>query len=436
MGKLIIKDTPLPTWKSNSGERIYKILRQNNFYDGDALNDDGVRVVNTTKSILETCVDPKGEPCNSIGLALGYVQSGKTISFTTLIAQALENEFKLIILFSGTKNTLNDQSLNRLKKDLNLSWREKRNIFLKQDFAAKDDHAKLESIHKSWKTNEPEKLIIVIKKHHGSLLKLIKIFKNFNLDRVPTLIIDDEADQASLNTQERKNKIKQTDDASKTFKRINELRDSVPFHSYIQYTATPQSLLLIRNENLLSPNFLKLIEPGEKYTGGWTFFIEKEKELICKIPKSDIPKKDERLAKVPKSLSTALRQFFVAITINELELDEKNMTMMVHPAVEIRQHSAYTKKIKSARSTWVRLLGDDLFPDEKKSFEDEFEKLKETHNTSLKFDEKFIRTLILQMDKTAILTINSGKDNNSNLARTSKVMPIIYLSAAIFWIEG
>ena len=69
------------------------------------------------------------------------------------------------------------------------------------------------------------------------------------------LIIDDEADQASLNTQERKNNRKGTFDESAIFNSLKQLKDSLPNHSFIQYTATPLANLLIDQYNILSPKW-------------------------------------------------------------------------------------------------------------------------------------------------------------------------------------
>ena len=72
-----------------------------------------------TVSILEHCGDPNSDKVHSITeLVVGYVQSGKTMSFTLLSALAHDNGFRVIIYFTGNKNNLLDQTTERLKKDL------------------------------------------------------------------------------------------------------------------------------------------------------------------------------------------------------------------------------------------------------------------------------------------------------------------------------
>ena len=76
-------------------------------------------LVNEALSILNHCVFPH-EDDTITNIAVGYVQSGKTMSFTTLSALAADNNFKIIVYLTGTKTNLLDQTIRRLKKDLNI----------------------------------------------------------------------------------------------------------------------------------------------------------------------------------------------------------------------------------------------------------------------------------------------------------------------------
>ena len=70
------------------------------------------------KSILSKCINPVNTIGSTTGIAIGYVQSGKTMSFTTLTALAIDNNFRIIIYFAGIKVNLIEQTTKRLKKDL------------------------------------------------------------------------------------------------------------------------------------------------------------------------------------------------------------------------------------------------------------------------------------------------------------------------------
>src|SRR5450756_1009926 len=63
-----------------------------------------------------------------------------------------------------------------------------------------------------------------------------------------------------------------TEQESTTYTRLRELRDALPCHTFLQYTATPQAPLLINIADILSPDFVHVLEPGEGYAGGAAFF--------------------------------------------------------------------------------------------------------------------------------------------------------------------
>ena len=74
-------------------------------------------------SVLTKCVPPKVPPMQETGLVVGYVQSGKTLSFTTVAALARDNGYQMVIAIAGTSINLRDQSTKRLEDDLNLLTR-------------------------------------------------------------------------------------------------------------------------------------------------------------------------------------------------------------------------------------------------------------------------------------------------------------------------
>jgi hypothetical protein len=64
---------------------------------------------------------PLGEVGQETGLVVGYVQSGKTLSFTTVAALARDNHFPLVIIIAGSSIQLAEQSRDRLKTDLGIT---------------------------------------------------------------------------------------------------------------------------------------------------------------------------------------------------------------------------------------------------------------------------------------------------------------------------
>ena len=73
-------------------------------------------LLHESESILKNCINPVETIGSTTGIAIGYVQSGKTMSFTTLTALAIDNGFRIIIYFAGIKVNLLEQTTNRLKK--------------------------------------------------------------------------------------------------------------------------------------------------------------------------------------------------------------------------------------------------------------------------------------------------------------------------------
>src|SRR5579862_1050113 len=76
------------------------------------------RVVEEATGIISKCIPPQGPADSTTGLVLGYVQSGKTMSFTTVAALARDNGYPMVIVITGISNPLLDQSTRRLEQDL------------------------------------------------------------------------------------------------------------------------------------------------------------------------------------------------------------------------------------------------------------------------------------------------------------------------------
>src|SRR5690606_25863046 len=144
------------------------------------------------------------------------------------------------------------------------------------------------------------------------LRKLVGLLGHLDLAGVPTLIIDDEADQASLNTLVRQQR------QSTTYQRLLGLRDAIPHHTFLQYTATPQAPLLINIIDSLSPGFVEVLEPGTGYVGGQAFFTG-NMPLIRVIDPDDISTDDNPLVDPPEPLCEALRIFLLGVAAGLVE---------------------------------------------------------------------------------------------------------------------
>lgn len=306
--------------------------------------------------IIRRCVSPTGPPADTTGLVVGYVQSGKTMSFTTVSALAADNGYPLIFVITGTTNNLSEQSAQRLRQDLRLETRPDRKW---QHFhePKQPEADRLNRILEEWRdasvpVADRRVALITLKKNWGVLRQIITLLGRLNLSGIPALIIDDEADQASLNTRV------QQDEESTTYVRLKQLRELFPRHTFLQYTATPQANLLIHLLDVLSPDFAELLSPGEDYTGGIEFFGD-DHRLIRIIPSDETPTRQNPITELPPSLKEAMKVFFIGVAAGYVlgESNRGNRTMLIHPSRETSPQGDFAHWAKQLRQNWEQILG-------------------------------------------------------------------------------
>lgn len=239
---------------SSTIQVINPIKKQNNqvvvgnntlcFMDSQSKLDDEGRsiIIDEAMKILSHCVKP-GTNDSITNIAVGYVQSGKTLSFTTLTALAADNGYRMIIYLTGTKTNLEKQTSDRLASDLDTNSSDVYNLM-----SGIDDNFTLDTSIKNFLIHTDDVILIPILKHYKHIQRLADTFASPTLksclNNLGVIIIDDEADQSSFNTFAKKNTANPDwveDDFSKTYASILALKKSLPNHSYIQYTATPQA---------------------------------------------------------------------------------------------------------------------------------------------------------------------------------------------------
>jgi len=397
------------TWMPIQGSAFTDMLNAN-----DALSDEEKdRLIDETTSILRECVDPsKAEQVNT-GLVIGYVQSGKTLSFTSLAALARDNKYRLVILLAGTTNNLVEQSHSRLKDDLDIEGTREWKLFSTQQKGFQQselDRVNMELAR--WRRGNPRArtILIVSMKQHQHLDNLAKLLSDSDLSDVPTLIIDDEGDQAGINTRAKQ------DEESPTYSRIVELRRLFPHHSYLLYTATPQAPLLISRIDTLSPDFGRVLTPGSKYVGGQEFFVEGASRYIEPIPFGDVPDKNDPPQEPPKSLLAALRDYFIGVAIGLLEEDDqqgRNRSMMIHPAVPKDEHLMFARWVKQTKENWSVILQDEEHDDYDQliaAFKESADELFKTYTTSFTFED-VLSVLFDAVEETAVVELNTREKN-------------------------
>ena len=315
--------------------RAYRGVLERKGWDVDAL----ATLDRSTTEIVQRLADPSApKGYQTKGLVVGHVQSGKTANFTGIVAKAIDAGYRLIIVLTGTIELLRGQTQRRLDMELvgeeNILDGADRNdassirdidYIGTQDadwYAGKflqhgqDVHSlpevpaikRLTTVDRDYRklrlgrdaldfrrTGElrdtgkpvyaPENIysvdarIAIMKKNTTSLKNLLHDLKNIRADgkEIPALIIDDEADQASVNTVNPRSKQEVAAESKKRSainKLIAELLTELPRAQYVGYTATPFANVFISpddSEDLFPKDFLVSLQPSAQYMGGRDF---------------------------------------------------------------------------------------------------------------------------------------------------------------------
>lgn len=380
-------------------------------------------------------------------LVVGYVQSGKTMSFTGVTALALDNGYRLVVYLAGTKTNLLEQTSKRLEKDLIGKDRHNRDFYqLHKD----PKYSDLEQITGHLFLSTKPIILIPILKHYKHINEMTKIFQTSEfkeaMEGETVLIVDDEADQASLNSYGRKNsKNHQNGESdidleSKTYEAILKMRASLPGNSYIQYTATPQANLLISMQDLLSPKSHTLLTPGDGYVGGKLYFGRGENHdlfngnLIKNIPDQEVfHKKYNPLKRMPKSLKDALMLHIlaVAIVVKYLKVDGVNyLSMMVHPDNTKNWNKKFKSWIDAQLRSWKTSSRKPDGNDDKEEMFEEFEHLYpmavEDYEPDDRPDFEDIRPLISDvLNDYKTYLVNTDKDAQTEIEWDNYSMHIL-----------
>jgi hypothetical protein len=249
------------------------------------------RLEQLTDSILERLEEPqRSEDWSRRGMVVGQVQSGKTSNYTGLICKAVDAGYKLIIVLAGSHNSLRSQTQLRLDEGF-LGWDSQNNRAFdtgnrfigagliptgKQlralpvtSSAEKGDFSKKIADQCGAAPGGTDPILMVVKKNSRVLTHLVKWALNWaDTDRQgkkiirnsPLLIIDDEADNASVNTKEvRLDETgipREEQEATAINKLIRQLLHSFEKTAYVGYTATPFANIFIHSQ-------VKTAEHGE-----------------------------------------------------------------------------------------------------------------------------------------------------------------------------
>lgn len=411
------------------------------------------RVVNTlgdvTGKILGLLKNPNDpNEWDRRGLVIGHVQSGKTANYIGLITKAADAGYKFIIVIAGIHNNLRkqtqqridegfvgrDSTPNSMRKYVGVGQLNKNRKFpvsltnTYQDFTkqvATGIVADLQGF------NQP--VVVVIKKNVTTLSNLYSWLKDWNtressqqIANVPMLMIDDEADNASINTN------KPDIDPTRTNSEIRRILKLFRKRCYVGYTATPFANIFINpdsademlNDDLFPRDFIYCLDAPTNYFGAHHVFVDEEKSrtILRNIDDAEScfplthKTKDFSVSDIPLSLKKAIHVFIVGKAVRILRgQGNRHASMMVNVSRFVSVQRQVREIISFYLETLARsvrynhslstadALKNDGMQDLKATYDDEFSTLNE------KWPE-IQRVLSDAIDAIKLYVVNSKSD--------------------------
>lgn len=323
------------------------------------------KVVNALDKVTDEILDLMGDPTKKNawqrrGLVMGDVQSGKTATYIALCCKAADAGYRLIILLTGTLESLRRQTQERLdagfvgldSSGLLSPQRASREVGvgvlnrlrMAGVFTSTKKDFKSELMNQlGFRLNAfAEPVLVVVKKNKRILENLENWLNSYNADSsgkidTPMLLIDDEADNASVNTRPN------SDDPTAINERIRALLHLFTRTTYVGFTATPFANIFIDPESendmvgddLFPKHFIYALEAPTNYLGTQSIFGDDAKlDCLREINDGDdyFPPKHKRtliVETLPSSLIEALNSFIIANAIRDLRGEENSHRSML-----------------------------------------------------------------------------------------------------------
>lgn len=346
--------------------------------------------------ILDLCGDPE-EPYFSVrGLVLGDVQSGKTANYTAICNKAADVGYRIIIVLAGMQENLRKQTQERL--DAEFSGRRSEYYLdptIRQTIkntavgvgrhiasGTKKGVASFTSVTKDFdsgvlrscnlsieRVNDP--VLLVVKKNKRILDNLISWLDANNTVNaggkinLPLLLIDDEADNASVNTRD------SDDDPTAINNCIRQLLGLFSKTTYLGITATPFANIFIDPrdyEDLFPSDFIYALSAPSHYIGADRMFgddderscshmierIDREELELCLPPKH---KSGFVVSKLPADLYEACNYFLLVNAVRDMRGDRgEHRSMMVH----LSRFRSVQAQIADLLTMWLSQVNSDL----------------------------------------------------------------------------
>lgn len=430
------------------------------------LNDKGfsVKVVNVMDDILDKLTDLLGDPSRDVaysrrGLIIGDVQSGKTANYLGLICKAVDAGYKVIVLMTGTIEKLRKQTQMRVDEgfvgadsDAMMKALVTGQVIGVGKYDPATHPVVLTSTSDDFKQQNAKNIgfglqsisdpvIFVVKKNSAILKRLNKWLTIFNQNgkqkiRQSILVVDDEADNASVNTN------KDEDSPTAINGQIRDLVSKFEKSSYVGFTATPFANIFIDpdsydamlEEDLFPKDYIYSLNAPSNYTGARNIFAEDGNASYMLVEIDDnfrnpqsiefiLPLKHKssiHVRELPKDLKTAIEAFVLANTMEDLmELSDNHRSMLINVSrfTAVQEEvsglvNEYLKNIQSACKLYCK------FPADKALQDIYIKQLKETFEgiySNVDFEWEEVQTqLYNSCGSIMVQTINQRNGQNLN----------------------
>ena len=334
-------------------------------------------VLATINKVSDRIVDLAGDPTvqgglHRRGLLLGDIQSGKTANYIAIMNKAADVGYKVIILLTGTVESLRRQTQERVDEGFigrsSKAYLQRNSQTIKKGVGSKDARrfatgftteasdfktAVVQNMNASLKNMVNEPVVFVMKKNARTLQNLIDWLKDYNTNNqgvidLPLLLIDDEADNASINT-------RADNDPTTINKHIRALLKLFTKSSYIAVTATPFANIFIlpdrnedmENDDLFPSDYIYALDAPTNYIGSNEIFGEDADYAYALKTIDDADayfpykhKQYREIRELPESLYTALRYFLLANVARDIlgdNTEHRSMMVNVSRFVRIQQ---------------------------------------------------------------------------------------------------
>lgn len=298
------------------------------------------------------------------GLLYGRIQSGKTLAMIATAALAMDNGFRVVVVLTSDNVKLLEQTASRFSA-------------LKAILMSSDRAMTWSEDAKHVRKNLADTgLVLVCQKNQSHLDTLVGFLQEVGAADYPALIMDDEADQATLDTtlnakssgranapkfastiNRRTVKNDRPDEAGRS------VREVLRHYVFLQVTATPYALLLQNVDNPLRPRFTRLLEPGEGYTGGESFFsvehVEDGLPPLTFVREEESDELEHGVSTAPPGLVSALAFFLVAAgaqAVADPVVRARVQNFLCHTSQKQMEH----EKVSDLIRDYLDVVGDEL----------------------------------------------------------------------------